>query len=195
MENIFRGGHLNSQLSNAKNAVLSTDYANDYIARGYAFALEENFTIGSGATLNMLIDYTTYTNFTKSNVDNTVDKRVGWVFVLPPRMATTAGPVEVNVYRGGDYSGGTETLYSKRNTISDIEPQITITQGATGTDKGTLSLSYLVGSSSTNQDSGGGVKEGIVPFIRSNDGITLVEIVNESGEEIIFSYGQTFYEI
>jgi hypothetical protein len=181
--------------SNAADGILTTDYANDYIARGYGFALEENFSISSGSTLYLLIDYSTYTDFSISSTDNIAEARVGVVFVLPPRMATTAGPVQVNVYRGGDYSGGNATLYSKRNTLSDIDPQITMTEGASGTDKGTLVLSYLIGSSSTNQDSGGGVKEGIVPFIRDNTGQTLVEIVNESGDDITFSYGQTFYEI
>lgn len=181
--------------SNARDGILTTDYANDYIARGYAFALEENFTIGIGATLYMLIDYSTYTDFSIANTDNTKEPRVGAVFILPPRMGTTAGPVYVNVYRGGDYSGGTATLYSKRNTLSDIDPQITITTDATGTDEGDHVLSYLVGSASTNQNSGGATKEGIVPFIRGNDGQTVVEIVNDSGEEITFSYGQTFYEL
>ena len=187
--------YLRNTRTNAGDALLSSTYDGDYLARGYAFALEGNFAIATGTTLYMLIDYTTYDDFSFANVDNIRTARNGVVFIMPPRMATTDGPVQVNVYRGTNYTGGTATLYSKRNTISDIDPQITITTGATGDDKGILALSYLVGRSTTNQSSGGDTASGSVPFIRSNEGVTLVEIVNESGVDIIFSYGQTFYEI
>lgn len=181
--------------SNTNDATLITTYQNDYIARGYGFALEDVFTIASGSSMNLLIDYTTYTDLNDSTVDLVHQGRFGTVFVLPPQMSTTAGPVVVSVYRGGDYSGGTPTLYSKRNTLSDVEPQITITKDATGTDKGTLSLQYLVGSLGNFFNQGGGSSQPNIPFIRDNQDTTLVEIVNNSGEEIQFSWNQIFYEI
>lgn len=181
--------------SNTADAILITTYANDYIARGYGFAVEEVFEIEKDESLLLNIDYTSYTDFSISCCDNIRLARRGLVLVLPPLMSTTAGPVIVDVYRGGDYSGGTSVMYYSRNTLSNIEPQISITQGATGTDKGTLSLQYLVGGDSTNQSRGGLVANPNIPFIRNNNDHTLVEIRNESGFDILFSYNQIFYEI
>lgn len=181
--------------SNVGDAHLMTTYADDYMARGYGFAIEEVFEIASGTSLFLNIDYTTYTDFSFSCCDNIRIPRKGWVFILPPNMITSAGPVVVDVYRGGDYSGGSAVLYSSRNTLSDVEPQITITQGATGTDKGTLSLQYLVGGDATFFARGGAAMAPNIPFLRDNTDTTLVEIRNESGYAIFFGYNQVFYEI
>jgi hypothetical protein len=99
------------------------------------------------------------------------------------------------VYRGTDYTGGTAMLYSARNTIAGVSPQISITLGATGTDKGTIALRYLVGTQSQGTNRAGGTQQGIVPFVRDNLSKTLVEFVNESGSDIQVSYGQVFYEL
>lgn len=181
--------------SNTNDAVLTTTYQNDFIARGYGFALEDVFDISDGDTINILIDYTTYTEFNDSAVDLIHQGRVGTIFVLPPLMGTTSGPVIVSVYRGGDYTGGTGVLYSKRNTISDVEPQITITKDATGSDKGEISLRYLVGGQAQGPNRAGGSTNPNIPFIRDNTDKTLVEIDNQSGSNIQFSYNQIFYEL
>ena len=174
---------IESTLSFSKNAQVVTSFENDYGVRGNGFPLQKNFTIASAATLFVLIDYTTYSN------DD------GFIFILPPVFTASAGKVIVNVYRGTDYSGGTEIEVNSNNTIIGNVLETTITHGATGSDKGTSSLEYLVGASSTNQNSGGGISAIGPPFIRNNCCKTLVEIINQSGEEIVFNYSQMFYEI
>lgn len=178
---------LEKSLSYSDSAIVQTSYADDGVVRGVAFVFEKNFTIGVGATLYVLIDYSTYI---------ATDYQAGLVFIYPPSFGTSAGVVTVSVYRDTDYSGGTEFDAVNPNTTSvKTTSGTTFTTGATGTVKGTEVLSYLIGASSTNQSSGGGVQEGLSFFIRENTDKTLVEIVNESGEEIIFHYGQGLFEI
>jgi hypothetical protein len=132
----------------------------DYVDLGYAYALEDNFSITSGSTINILIDYTTYTDFSPSSLDNRGAQRNGYIIIGPPFFQADTGPMEVVVYRGTDYSGGSATSYAKMNTLSDAAPQLTITQGATGSDKGTVALRYLVGSKANTGFARGGGFQG-----------------------------------
>ncbi len=178
---------LQKSMSFDETGHVTTTYADDYTIRGNAFVFEKNFTIASGGTLNILVDYSTYTPTAEQE---------GLIFIYPPQFSTTAGAVMVNVYRGTNYSGGTEfDAINPNTTASKTTSGTTFTSGATGSTKGTEVLNYLVGASSTNQNSGGGSVSGLQYFIRPNTDKTLVEIVNNSGEEITFKYGQGLYEI
>ena len=174
---------LSSQKSNAGDAVLTTDYDGDYTVKGNGFLLQKNFAIASGATLLILLDYTTYTGTGKS------------IFLKPAVFSTTHGPVKVTVYRGANYTGGTAVPAYNMNTIIGGESKTTITQGPTGTVKGTPVQEWLVGSGATNQSSGGGATEVKANIIRPNSGKTLMEIVNESGNAITFNLVQQLFEI
>lgn len=178
---------IRNSLSFSGDALRMTSYENDYSVRGNAFHLQKNFTIAIGTTLNILIDYTTYTKVPKGGQ--------GLIFVLPPNYAASDGAVLVTVRRDSDYSGGTEIDVPNVNTVFGGFLQTTITSGATGNDAGTSVLDYLVGSASTNQSSGGGNISGDSAFIRNSKDKTLVQIANNSGEEITFNYSQTFFEI
>ncbi|MCP4394964.1 MAG: hypothetical protein GY804_11965 [Alphaproteobacteria bacterium] len=172
-----------STLSHSKDGQVVTSYADNYGVKGNGFTLQRNFAIASGASLYILIDYTTFT------------KPTGFIFVQPPIFSAGAGEVLVNVYRGSDYSGGSVIEVLSNNTVINNTMETTITENPTGTVLGDSVLEYLVGSKSTNQNSGGGSISIGPPFIRNNTGKTLVEIVNNSGENTTFNYSQVFFEI
>lgn len=184
-----------TQSNNNRKALLSTGVEDDYVDRGYGFAVDQNFSITSGSTLYILVDFTTYTDFSVSNTDNRGTDREGTIIATPPHFVTTAGPVIINVYTGSDYSGGSSISYSKLNTNSTKSSQVTITSGATGSNKGTNELSYIIGSAGVGTASGGGGASGHVVFLRNNTETTLLEINNESGTDITFHYGQVFFEV
>jgi hypothetical protein len=179
--------NLLGQLSSSGDAVLTTDYAGDTVVRGKAFVFEKNVQIAAGVTLYILFDYTTFIP--------AVDES-GIVFVSPPSVATTSGPVQVKVYRGTDYSGGSTFKAINPNTIAaKSESGTTFSIGPTGSNKGIVSLEYLVGGQSQGNNSASGQTVGLEFFIRSNTSKTLVEIINQSGANITFHNGHIFYEI
>ena len=178
---------IQKSMSNNETGLVTTSYADDGVVRGSSFVFEKNFTIANSGTLYILVDYSTYAP---------TSAQKGLVFVYPPDFGTTAGTVVVNVYRGTNYAGGTEfDAINPNTTASKTTSGTTLTYRATGSKKGDVVLNYLVGSSSTNQNSGGGSNTGMQFFIRPNTDKTLVEIVNDSGEEITFHYGQGLFEI
>jgi hypothetical protein len=176
-----------SQASYSGDALLTTSYGDDTTARGKAFLLEKSFTIASAGTLHLLFDYTT---FTPSSGE------LGIVYVLPPNIATTAGPVDLFLYRGTDYTGGTPIPFINPNTLAaKTVSETTVTSGPTGSVKGNLSLTYLVGGQSQGNQSASGSSTGTSFFILNNTKKSLVEIVNRSGQEITFHYGQILFEL
>ena len=160
-----------------------TTYADDYTVRGAGFLLQKNFTILTGASLLILLDYTTLVGLNKV------------VFLRPAQFSTTSGPVTVIVYRGTNYSGGTLLHAYNLNTIIGGESKLTLTEGPTGSVKGESALEWLVGTGSTNQSSGGGSTQTDVNIIRPNSGKTLMEVVNGSGKDIIFNISQILFEL
>jgi len=170
-----------------ESGLVVTSYADDGVIRGSSFVFEKNFSISSGGTLLILVDYSTYTP--------TADQR-GIVIIYPPKFSTSVGVVTVQVYRGTNYTGGVEfDAVNPNTTATKTTSGTTLTTAPTGTTKGTEVLSYLVGSESSNKFSGGGTDEGVSFFVRDNTAKTLVEISNLSGEDIVFHYGQGLFEI
>lgn len=179
--------NLVKQLSASGDAIVVSTYADDGITKGKAYLFEKNFSISTGATLYILFNYTTYTPG---------PGQFGQVYVMPPAFATTSGPVAVNIYRGTDYSGGTEfDALNPNTTVANSKSETTLTTGATGTAKGTPVLEYLVGGASQGNQSASGASSGLAFFIRDTSTKTLIEIVNGSGSNITFHFGQVFYEI
>lgn len=175
------------QCSSSGDAVLATSYADDFTTRGNAFLFEKIITIANGATAYVLWDYNTY------DPANSAER---FVYVFPPYFQTTGGPVTVNLYRGTDYSGGVKfNAYNPNVTVKKLTSETTLSLGPTGTNKGTLTMEYLVGGTPQGSFSAPGSTNGLAFFIRKNQGKALVEIVNGAGAEIKFHYGQVFYEI
>lgn len=172
-----------AQASVSKDAVLTTTYNLDAIFKGVKFLVQKNFTIASSGTLNILIDFTTYPGRDRT------------VVIEPAKYCTSYGPVIVNIYRGTDYSGGTIIPAYNVNTIIGGTSKTTVTYGATGSTKGTVTQEFLIGYGSTNQSSGGGTTASPDLIVRGNTSKTLIEVVNNSGNEITFNFLQEFYEI
>lgn len=175
------------QSSFSGDGIVTTDYGNNAIVKGDGFTFEKLFTILSGATLYVLVDYTTYTpGLNKS----------GNIFILPPVFRTTAGPAIVTVYRGTDYAGGTEfSAINPNTTAAKSTSGTTFTAGATGTTKGDVVLEYLVGGDSLGVNRAAGDATGLAFFVRNNTNKTLVEIDNQSGVDIQFTYSQLLFEV
>ena len=169
------------------DALVTTTYRDDGITRGFGFVFEKNFSIGIGATLYVLFDYTTYTPSAS---------QAGLIYIMPPSFSTTSGLVTVNLYRGTDYAGGTPFIaYNPNTTATKTQSATTLTSGATGVTKGTLALEFIVGGQAQGNQTAAGTSEGASFFIRRNNVKSLVEIVNSSGAAITFHYSQVLYEI
>lgn len=176
-----------AQSSASGDAILTTDYSSDTIVRGQGFSFSQNFTLGIGASLFVLWDFRTF--------DDLVNQ-AGVIYILPPFFQTTKGYLEVKVYDGGDYAGGTALRVFNPNALSPRQtPQTTITSGATGSDNGTLFFEMIIGGDSQGNQSSAGASKGTDFFVRSNKGKSLVEIINFSAAEIKLNYSETFFEL
>ena len=175
---------LDQQASVSSDAVLTTTYADDATVRGTGFVLKKNFSIGAGATVYFLIDYTTYIPS---------PERLGLVYAMPPFFKATDGPVSVVIYRGTDYVAGATVLhlYNPNTLSAKTESATTVTQGATGSNKGTAVLEYIIGGTGKGSgDDGGGSF-----FIRPNTGKTLIEVTNSATGTVTFNWFQELFEI
>lgn len=172
------------QASKSGDAIKITTYADDFVSRGNAFLVEQNFEITAGSTINLLFDYTTYTNDERKG-------EIGHVYILPPDLDATAGPCVLTLYRDTNYAGGTPIpLYNPNTLATKTQAETTLALNATGVSKGTAVLTYLVGG-----DKVGGHSEGLSFFIRDNKKKSLVEITNNSNQTVTFHYGQVLFEI
>ncbi len=175
--------HRIAQASDSGDALLITDYATDGIFKGVEFLIQKNFTIAAAGILLILVDFTTYSGLNKR------------VIIKPATYTTTYGPVLVSITRGTNYSGGTPIPAYNLNTIIGGTSKTTFTYGATGTEKGTVTQEFIIGYGSTNQSSGGGTASSDVLIVRGNTGKTLIEVTNNSGNEITFNFLQELFEI
>jgi len=175
------------QSSYSGDGIVTTDYARDGVIRGVGFGFERNFAIANGATLNILIDYTTFIP---------TSSMMGQIVVMPPFFQTSVGPVTVNIYRNTKYSGGTPFECINLNTLSKKRTSATtFTTGPTGSVKGDVVLEYLVGGVSQGNQSASGTAGGIAFFLRPNKSKTLIEVVNGAAADIVFHFAQVIYEI
>ena len=175
------------QCSMSGDAVLMTDYASDFTTRGSSFLLEKNIVIPSGGSIFLLWDYTTY---------KPTPLQSGQVFIFPPLLQASAGPVTCTLYRESNYAGGTPLPAMNPNINAPKRfSGTTITLGATGTNKGEPSMEYLVGGDSQGSNSAAGSTRGLSFFVSSNTRKALLEVVNGAGKDITFHIGQTLYEI
>ncbi len=133
--------------SYSKDALLTTNYRDDYIVRGNSFANEATRTVTAGTEFFVL---------DASACDCTQ------VFKLPIRVNPSSGTVVVNLYEGTDYEAGSTEVLSliNRNRLSSVTAGTVLALNDTvGTDKGTLLLSGLFGTDSAFFNAGGGFGE------------------------------------
>ena len=170
------GVKLLDKLSYSKDAILTTNYANDYIVRGYGFGIEDTAEITAGASAYFLFDPTALVN--KS------------VIFLPIEACTTLEDIEFVIYEDTDYTGGaTVTPRNLNRNFSDSLDSV-ITLGATGSDKGTQ-LKKRVATS--DKKAGGRLGEGSLTILDVTKKY-LIEIKNLGTGTTTVCYQSLFYE-
>lgn len=136
------GGFLNSQLSFSKDALLATNYLDDYIVRGNVFNITLVQAFTAGTPIYFTSEYMGATDIS--------------LFLLPIKINPTEGYLILNIYEGSDYTGGTPVESVNRNRLSSKTADVDVNVGATGTTEGTLIQSIVYGVAGTNQSAGGG---------------------------------------
>lgn len=168
-------------------SILFSMYSEDQLTNleneGRCFYHRNVYTIADSASLIILLDYSSHTSGSKR------------IIAIPGFYQVSNDLVTVKVYSGTDYTGGTAINFYSTYPDKGITFESSVTYGATGSDLGTLIDTMEVGTSSTNQNAGGGSsKEGIKINIPANSGNGLIVISNESGNSINLTYLQIFYE-
>lgn len=167
-------------LSSSKNAILSTDYANDEIVKGNAFQVHRIFEIPSGGK-KLVLDLT--------NISD------DFTFTLPLRLATNEGQCWVNTYKIDSYTRGDIVPVINRNGTSAHTPNGVFKAGVTSTDVAGDDLrQYIVGTLSTNQNSGGGIGGSSNIKIFGKD-IIMFDVENKENSTIYLELNFNWYEI
>ena len=173
----------NKTFSNqAVNASRNILYDHDYVFSGNGFTISKLYTINTATTKYFLFD--------PIGID--VDT---YIISLPLAFRTTDGPVTVFLRVGHDYTGGTAITPINRDSTCINPSRVAVTQDPTGTSTGLSTFEYLVGTSATAQDPGGGTTQGELPFIVNRLVPYLLEVVNGSGSNITFELRQTWFEV
>lgn len=136
------GGLLNSQLSSSKDAVLTTNYLDDYIVRGNVFSvsLAQAFTAGTAIYFTSEIS---------------APDELTAAFLLPIQANPTEGFLILNIYEDTEYTGGTPITPVNRNRNSSNTAKTTVLAGATGATEGTLIYTGVFGSAASGGFFGG----------------------------------------
>jgi hypothetical protein len=149
--------------------------------QGCEFFHQDFYSIADTASINFLIDYNKHTSGKQQ------------IIVIPGYFHSTYGPVEIQIYRGSEYTGGVAVPFYCTNTDINNVMETEVTIGASGDNKGTQTEGRIAGTGATNQSSGGASTQFGTEFIRGG-GKTLIEITNKSGKTTQVTYGQIFYE-
>jgi hypothetical protein len=105
---------------------------------------------------------------------------------LPTTWATTAGPVIITLGVCDSYTSGTELTPTNRNyAFQTFYPsEITVKYDVTPTGFSPSETEILVGTSATNQNSGGGSVSGTLPIVLETGLKYIFRVNNGSGENI-----------
>lgn len=169
-----------NQLSFSQDAIIATDYAQDYIVRGRAFQIRKRITIPGEETLYMEFDLT---------------KATGPIFTLPVLCSTAGGAVFLDTYNADSSTGGTALPVLKLNTSSDNLPKITVKSGVTVSGTPENVREYIIGTLSTNQSSGGGLISDETPKVWANDKPLYFKFMNQETGPVVLNVGFVWFEL
>ena len=175
---------LSKALSSSKTGIVTTSFANNAIANGEGFNIESIFTIGAADhTYDIVFDTTAFTR--------------NEFISYPSIFGTSAGPVIVTLGTCDSYTVGTAItpLNQNHNFKGAYPAEIIFKYDVTTTGYVATTKKKLVGSTSTNQDSGGGTLSGLLPIWLETGIIYVFRIDNLSGEEIYFYLNNDWFEI
>lgn len=172
---------LTSCMTYSKNGFVTDGYENNETIKGRAFFVETVFTVAIGNTLDIVIDPRLVSNS---------------MILLPSQWSVNQGYVEISVGVCTGYSGGTkiENLNRDFNKITTNKEKTLISYGATveGFTGGLATIP--VGTTSTNQNSGGGGYESRGIIIPDISKIYVYRIPNTTGEELKLGLFARFFE-
>ena len=152
---------------------ISTELIEFWTQKGFCFQYDQVRTLPSATNLYFLFD--------PSGIDDDI-----LLHVYPLTFINVEdGPAYVNYYVGHDYTGGTPVTLLNRNGNSTNTAKTVIYEGPTGTSLGlkTSSNKIAIGGA-IPAESGGGSTGPVAPFIASKNITFLIEIVNDSGDDI-----------
>ena len=173
---------LNAVFSFSRNGIIATSYAEDYISQGLAYQVHRKVLIPGSSTVKIVLDFTDITE--------------GAIFTLPLKFQTSEGQCFIDTYKVLNYSGGVNIPGINRNDQSANIPSGELYSGVTSTDVAGDDLrEYIIGTSSTNQNSGGGTSSGVAPKIFSPGEIIMIEIQNQETTSCYVEYNFNWYEV
>jgi len=166
----------------SKDAVLTTDYENDYIVRGMAFEVQRRISLSSGQTLYLEFDIT---------------KAVGkMIFSLPFKAISNGGNVFIDTYEADSSTGGTVLMTPNNlNALSSNVALTTVKTGVTPTGTATGLREYSTGSKTTNQAAGGGSAGTGFAKILDNSKPLYFKFVNQETDTVTIDFGFVWYEL
>jgi len=161
--------------TNDGNGVRSSTYATDYIYQGKCYSFSQRFTVPAATNLIIVFDI------------SATDREIS---LYTPVLAATTGPINIDYYMGSDYTGGTACLVNNRAAYGSAS-QVSVKQGATGSEKGTLFSQDMVLSA---HKSAGTSIEGL-EFVPMQDSNILMELDNTNGTDATVLIKFVWFEV
>ena len=159
---------LTGQASESGDGIIATSYANNAVLKKQAYGIRQTYTIIQNSEVNILFDPSLYGDD---------------VFLVPFRIATTVGAIEVSLTTDFVYTAAdTEPPIFNRYGLTDNPVhKMGVFQNITGLVVNSEPLKYAIGSRSTNQSSGGGSTAGSQIFLFEKDKKYLLTFKNNLG--------------
>lgn len=167
-------------------------YLSDFLVRSKNVTRDLDIINGKVFTWQWVITCTTTVN---RNILYVTSAASTMILVDPLLMDSNEGSVQVDFYLGHDYSGGSTTVIYNRNNSSTNVHKSVLTLDSTGSDKGTLAGSFVIGTVDTNQNGGGGAIQSVDTIIPNPDLPYLVDFTRlgsgTSKISILFTFIET----
>ena len=174
---------VDNSASAERTAHVMTTYEQNYIFTGNSLKIETVFAVGSAdAEYDISFDTTGMSR---------------QLIALPTTWATTAGPIIITLGVCTSYSSGTEITPTNRNYAfqTSFPSEVTFKYDVTTVEYAASPTVILVGTSATNQSSGGGSTTGTLPIVLETGLRYIFRVNNGSGEAISLFGNIEWYEL
>lgn len=165
-------------LTDNEKGIRASSYATDYVYQGKCFSISQRFTIVPDTNLIILFDPTGCAVKGKE------------VSVYPPVFSGIGGPVNVDLYAGTDYAGGTLCTIMKRAYYGNNNCSI-ITYGAEGSYKGLKFSENMI----LADKKGGGSTSDLLEFVPPQSSKILIELDNTDTSDAVVLIQFVWFEI
>lgn len=171
-------------LSYTKNAILSTNYSDNYIAQGKGFSIEYVVTVTDS-------DSEFDVSFDTTNVDR------DYIIAYPTAWNTSTGSCIITLGTCTSYTGGTELTPTNKNLdFSTLYPSQTIFKyDVVPTEFSASPTKILTGTESTPQASGGGKNQSNLPQWLTKGLKYIFRVENKAGADIDLGFGIYWFEV